>query len=161
MVTAIRLYRADLIKQFLTQDELWERIAEYGQTVDMFVPVIDDSIHWVGLFDDKRLFGIIFLHPHNSTTMIAHINIQKKDRYKLSRAGGIVGLEYIIENTDYDKVQTETPVIYPNVMKFVESMGFRKEGISRKSINKNTQLVDQVMYGATRQEIIEFLSKDK
>ncbi len=160
MVTAVRLHRADLIKQFLTQDELWERIAEYGQSKDDFMPVIDDFIHWVGLFDDNRLFGIIFLHPHNSTTLIAHINIQKKDRYKLSRKGGIAGLEYIIKNTDYQKVQTETPVIYPKVMLFVESMGFSKEGISRKSINKDTQLVDQVMYGITRQEIKEFLSKE-
>ncbi len=158
-IKAVRLYDSKLIEKFLTQDELWDRISEFGQNKADFIAPIVDVIEWVGLFNRNRLFGIIVIHQVTSISCVAHINIQKQDRYKLSTEAGIVGLKYIINETKYLKVNTEVAVIYPQVIKYVESLGFKTEGMNRKSTNKHNVIVDQELFGITRDEIINKLEK--
>lgn len=150
-----RLNDSKIIKYFLTDPDLWKRISETEQVMGDFTPVINDLIHWVGLYEDDRLFGMLIIHPENSVSALVHINILHNDRYKLSKQAGNLCLDYMINKTDYQKFHTKIPIIYDKVMKFVEYFGFTVEGIQRMSINKNNILVDQILYGITRKEIGE------
>ena len=159
MIHYKRLFEAELIKEFITEPWLWERVSEYGQQPEDFDAPITDAMHWIGLFEDDRLFGIGLMHGLNNTTVMIHINIQKDDRFKLSTKGGQLILQYFLNETDFQKINAEVPVIFKEVVKFTQSMGFSIEGLNRKSINKHNGLIDQINLGQTRNEVKEFLGK--
>jgi len=159
LIYAKRIHEADTIKHFLTVPELWDRISESGQKAEEFEPTMIDCVHWVGLFEESKMFGIGLCHPINNTTCMVHINIKREYRQRLGKQGGKLFLEYIVKKTDFQKVNAEVPVIYKNVAKFTEKMGFKIEGLNKKSINKNNTLHDQIMFGQTRHMIEEFLNK--
>lgn len=154
-----RLTDAKLIKEFLTEPELWDRVSEYGQESKDFEPSMDEIMHWIGLYTDDTLFGIGCIHATNATTAVIHINIQHDYRYKFAVSGGTMLLKYFLRWTDFDKLIAEVPVTYKAVVDFTQSMGFSVEGLNRKSINKDNRLVDQVNLGQTRNEIKDFLGK--
>jgi len=150
-----RLYDAELIQDFLTDPELWELISESGQKTEGFVVPINDSIHWVGLYDKDLLFGILVIHATTVTTGIVHINILKQYRSKYSTIAGLNCMDYMLYNTEFNKFNTEVPVIYPNVINYLKRFGFKNEGINRLSINKNNMIVDQKSFGITREELFQ------
>lgn len=157
MVYYKRLTDSKIITKFLTEPELWDRVSEYGQQAEDFEAPVTDAWHWIGLYTDGTLLGIGCIHATNSSTAVVHINIQHKYRHEFAVDGGKLILKYFLRWTDFDKLNAEVPVTYKAVVEFTKSMGFRVEGLNRKSINKHNGLVDQVNLGQTRTEIKEFL----
>jgi RimJ/RimL family protein N-acetyltransferase len=154
-----RLYDADLIKEFLTTEELWGKISESSQKPEELVIPIDDLIHWVGLYNvTDVLVGIFALHPQTITTCVTHINILEEYRRAYGLPVGLAVLNYMLYSTDYNKFNAEIAVIYPNVLKYTEYFGYKQEGVNRKSINKNNELIDQIYYGVTRTELSQHLT---
>lgn len=153
-----RLYDAAVIEQFLTEPDLWKLISETNQDPADFVAVIDDNVHWVGMYDDELLYGMLVVHTITPTTAVVHINILKEYRKKYSMISALMCMKYMIHNTDYNKFNTEVPEIYPNVEKFLLQFGFKVEGRNRNSINKDNILVDQTYFGITRDELVQSLN---
>jgi len=147
-----RLTDPDTIREFLIEDELWERISFLGQSKDFDVPIMDE-IHWIGLFiKPGTLVGLIMLHEVSAVTTISHINIHKKYRY-LSVEAGIAGGHYMLSKTKYSKFIAEIPVTYPDVIKYAMQVGYQKEGTNRKSILVAGKMIDQIHLGITRDEM--------
>ena len=161
MVTYERTINETLITHIITHDDIWDDICEYGQTPDEFHVTFVPSQHWVLLQVEHKVIGLFFLDALNSTTAMVHINILKKFRQKYSIMAGRACMKYMLNETDYNKFNTEVPENYPNVMLFLEKFGFIKEGINRNSINKNNTLTDQVYYGMTRVELNQFINRGK
>ena len=153
MIHYTRLLDGNVIKEFLTEPELWDRVSEYGQLAEDFEPVMDQIMHWIGLYTDDTLFGIGCIHATNSTTAIIHINIQHEYRHEFAVDGGVMLLQYFIHDTEFDKLIAEIPAPYAAVIEFTKSMGFSVEGLNRQSINKHNRLVDQINLVQTRNEI--------
>ena len=147
-----RLTDIDTIKTVMTDEEMWERISEDGQDRNDFEALIDDSFHWIGLYCGDILFGISLIHPHNTSTGVAHINILKPYRRDHGLQGGLMSLQYAT-GLEYHKYIAEVADVYPEVVGFIKKLGFIQEGLNRKSIMKGGKLVDQIWFGASITEI--------
>jgi RimJ/RimL family protein N-acetyltransferase len=153
-----RLYDADLIRDFMIQDELWERISEDGLDKDDFEVPIVDEFHWLGFFADDKMVGLFFIHPETLSTCQIHFSIAKQYRRLYSLRCALAGFTYLLDETHFSKFNTHVPACYPDVENFVVKLGFTKEGTNRMSINKNNTLIDQYYYGITRGEIANFMN---
>ena len=150
-----RLTDPVLINTTLKDPELFDRISESTQDPDDHELCVDDSIHWIGKFYNDTLIGISQIHHHNQSTGVIHINVLSPYRKDHGLMGGIMLLEYAILHCNYDKYIAEIPIVFPDVMGFAAKCGFIIEGVNRKSVRKGGILVDQIMYGITRDELID------
>ena len=139
---------------------MWKNISEDGQDPDEFEPPFDELIHWVGAYkDDGEIIGLFFIHPKSHSRAEIHINILEDYRMKYARLAGYMIMQYVIEYTDYQKLEADIPVIYPNVLNFALWNGFTIEGTSRKSIVRDGELINQHILGMTKEEIEQWLIK--
>jgi RimJ/RimL family protein N-acetyltransferase len=143
-----RTFDTCLIKSIVL--EMWDNVCEDGHTIDEWDPT-PDSCGWFKIND----WGLYSLHAANKTTLEMHAFIRPKYRKQYSDQSGILILNYILNELPdrYKKVITEVPAIYPNVKDFCLRHGFQLEGTNRLSHQKNGVLVDQWMFGITRDEI--------
>lgn len=159
-VTSKRTYDAALIRSIVTAPGIWECVSENGQQKHDYEPPIIDAIEWVALTNEKsQVIGVLLIHPLNTVTCECHINIIPKYRQEYSMLAGLACRRYMLEDTEYDKFNTQVPDIYPNVAKFLKQFGFVHEGTNRKSINKHDTLVDQHHYGITRPELTNIIKE--
>ena len=61
---------------------------------------------------------------------------------------------------DFEKLVSETPVIYRHIKLFALQQGLRVEGLLTKSFEKDGELHDQWIMGISRQEITERLARE-
>lgn len=133
-------------------DELFTRIAEDGMEPENFSFNLDDGYFFMIEVEGKDI-GFWMLHHINSTCLSIHANILKEHREHALKAGDlIVKWFYNAAPSKYQKLIAEIPVIYPEVYHYTKKYGFHDEGINRKSIRKDGQLVDQYRLGLTREE---------
>ena len=132
----------------------WEEISEDG--VDHYLPDIVNE-YWLCLNNGKDIVGGYRLHQINSVTWQGHVFMIPGFRTQYAKDGCILTLKWLLENTDCKKLIADVPKRYPNVMAFLENIGFKNEGVNRQSFTKDNQLWDIVNYGLTRKEIEELL----
>ena len=141
---------------FIFKDaEIFDRISEDGHTVDNFdIPFDGKHLYMMIMLDDLAV-GVWCLYPANKSTMNIHCNILQ-DYRKHGMAASKLIIEWFLESCpkQYCKLNAEIPVIYKDVYHFSLNNGLIKEGINRKSILKNGELVDTYMLGITKQEAI-------
>ena len=157
-----RLTDPETIQNVMTDPEMWERISEDGQDPTKFVAIIDEILHWIGLYHGDTLFGVSCIHPHSANVGVSHINILEPYRKDHGLRGGLMSLQYAVKHTEYAKYISEVAIIYPEVSGFIGKLGFVREGINRQSMLKGGEMIDQIMFGATINEIedaIEQLEK--
>lgn len=142
----------DKVMEFLSDPELFERIAEDGILYSDYYPPKEHI--YLGIIEDENMIGFWWLHPENSTTMGIHCNIKKEYRQHGVEAGWLfLGHVYNDFPASVQKLNCKIPVTYPDVYNFTKKFGFTDEGIDRKSIVKGGELVDQYILGITREEI--------
>lgn len=152
----------DEIRKVLLNPEIWERISEYGQSQDEFDPPIDDDIYWLAVRDDNdEIVGMFFLHPESSYTAMVHINILQQHRKEHAANAAYEFLKFVVNETVFEKVHAEIPTINPDVVKFTIKQGFRVEGLSRQSIYKKGEMMDQFRLGITRSEIEQWIKEQE
>ena len=149
---------ADEVSQILRDPEIFERIAEDGQTLeDMEIP-FDESQCYMLIEVEDMIIGVWCLYPANSSTLNIHCNILKDYRQHAEEAAKLIVKWFAEESpSQYIKLNAEIPVIYPDVYFFTKKFGFLDEGINRQSICKNGGIIDQWRLGLTRGEAVDFL----
>ena len=75
-----------------------------------------------------------------------HVQILPKYRKEHSKEFGIKGMQWLWNNTDYNMLVAAIPEIYPNVVRYAESQGFKvfdavKDGYKNNGIICNTLLL--------------------
>lgn len=153
-ITAERTDDTALIKGVITQ--LWDTVAEDGMSLeDWSADCVSEC--WL----DIQGMAVFCLHPANATTLIMHAHVRKSYRPRYSVAIGDAVWSWVLAEcpVQYQKFICAIPVIYPNVKKYVESMGMVEEGINRLSYTKHGKIVDQWNMGITRQEIEDFMNE--
>jgi len=160
MIMLKKAESADEVGIILRDPELFERIAEDGHSVDDYdIPFDECQRYMMIMFNDKAI-GVWNLYPLNTVTLNIHCNIIKEYR-EHGKEAAILILKWFINDcpVQYQKLNAEIPVIYPEVYHFTKGFGFIDEGLNRLSIMKSEELVDQYRLGITRQEANMFLEQ--
>lgn len=155
MYTVERVTDRATVESFMFHHDLWDRSSEDGS---------EKSIHDAYLLAPQCYFllvsfggepvGMMVCHEGLSKSVEIHIKVKPEDRKKHAVKVGDMSLFWLMENTEYNKVITWVPEIYPAVRAFCKrKYGFIEEGCNRKSFNKNGKMIDMYLYGLTRSEI--------
>ena len=138
----------DLIKRIFCDPEIYARISDDGSPESKdFNPVKPcDYVYY--LTDDSETC-LVYFHWKNSVTLEGHIQILKNHRDKAMEFGSLAK-KWVWDNTEAQKIEVTIPVIYQDVLKFIQKQGFKLEGLSKNSYLKNDKLHDQVYLGLER-----------
>ena len=135
----------------------WDTVAEDGLDLDDAV-IETQNITWLIIEEDNEMLGMFSMVPLGEVTLEGHAHVLKKHRDKAKEIG-LSCIKWFVDNAEekYQKLNTQVPVIYPNVYHYTLKIGLKDEGLNRLSHRKNGKLHDQHMVGATRTELKEFI----
>lgn len=112
--------------------------------------------YWVGVVAGGKLAGCYRLHQLNGVCWQVHAFILPDYRREWSMKASKALLKWAVDSIeDLNKIICEVPAIYPNVIKHVEAQGFTWEGCNRGSFRKHGEIVDQIRFGITKEEITD------
>lgn len=142
-----------LIESVIKDPEIFARISEDGVSIEDYE--IPENVTYLLILKDTEIIGTWCIYPTNKTTLNIHCNILESHRHHGKEAGKLI-LEWFVDRTsiNYQKLNAEIPLIYPEVYHYTKKFGFKDEGINRKSISKQGELVDQWRLGITRDEVL-------
>ena len=153
MITLKQAETAEEVYPILTDPELFGRIAEDDMESASYELPFDGHQCYMLIMQDDKTLGVWNLYPVNQSTLNIHCNILKEYREHGKSAGRLIVDWFAHECFEqYQKLNAEIPVIYPEVYHYTKKYGFHDEGINRKSIRKDGQLVGQYRLGLTRDE---------
>jgi hypothetical protein len=155
MVIAERTTDVALISSIMTNPDIWSTVAEDGQSPDKY----DPEAHAVCWLEMRNAAGIVVglysLEVKNGAMLEIHAQVLPEYRKEYSRETGLAALRWVYNEApdSYQKLTAQVPDIYPNVIKFLLSFGFHREGRLAKSYRKNGELHDLHVFGLERREI--------
>lgn len=153
MIIAERTFDTKLIRSIMTQDDVWATVAEDGQKKDDFIPFVESDC-WLKMMLGNTCVGLFVFERLNKVLLDVHPAILPEYRGKIGHYAGVEHLRWIYENEPAcQKIVASIPVIYKHVKLYANMLGYRNEGINRKSYMKNGILHDQWMLGITRNEM--------
>lgn len=132
----------DIIKRVMLDEWVLDRVSEDGCGADDLV-IDSGAVYLV----DSDISGLGIFHLVNVITCQFHI--QMLDKLKAMEFGAAC-LDFIFDNTNLNKIIAQIPEIYPDVCRFTEKHGFKKEGVSEGSYLKNGNISSLIYYGLTR-----------
>lgn len=147
-----------LVASVLAHHEIFDCITEDG--IEELPQLTGDDLDkdcYLLMKVKGSIAGVYILQAVNGVELDIHANFLPTFRKEHARPLTKMMYEWVRENTGYEKLTAQVPVIYPNVMGFCELFGMQREGVNRKSWRKRGELHDQVRYGITAGEIDEFL----
>jgi len=140
----------DFIKEFLLQDDLYER-ASSGEDKEDFSP--KDGV-WLLVIREDDVIGVIFCEQDNSVTMRIHPYMIKEYRYLVRYMMKCFYNWFLTTNAL--KLIVSIPSFYKKMYNSALKTGFTLEGVNRKSYLKDGVLYDQWTLGMTREEITQW-----
>lgn len=152
MIECIRITDYALAQKLI--NACWHETME--DNVTSYMPDIVNE-YWIGLYVDNEVMGCYRLHQLNTATWQGHAFMLPNYRKGYSKEGCLATLRWLLDNTDCQKLIATVPVLFGNVMNFLERVGFKEEGNNRESYTKKGQLWDVIQYGLTRKEIEELV----
>ncbi len=154
MLTLKRITDIEIIKKVLFSDCIWDRISEDEQTRESFEFENNKNYLWIGVYLDKKIIGMFFLHPTNNTTIQIHIHILEKFREKYAYESGAKIISWFIHEAPKNivKMIAEIPALYQDVYHYSKKFNFVDEGLNRASFKKNRIMHDQYRIGITKKE---------
>lgn len=128
-------------------DELKNRV--FQDYVDLSSNPLPVDCMYIGCFVNGIAAGCFFVKKTTKHTVEVHINMLKKYRgYSLFFAKNLK--KTLFENKDIMRIETQIPVYYKNMVKFVQSLGFVIEGERRSSFLKNGVFHNTFIIGLIR-----------
>lgn len=143
-----------LIKAVVTNEGIWERVAEEGVDKEGFWPGVDDNTTWLLCIANGDICGIILAHVETSCAIAIHPYLMREHRKK-GREMMTALFKRFIEHTpkEFVKIQAVVPDCYKSTQNFAKRVGFTEEGNIRCSYRKGVKVFDRKIYGITRDEI--------
>lgn len=145
----------DYVKEVIIDDpEMFDRCSDDYMKDDLNVM---DGRLWLECLKDHKRMGLGCVLFESNSVLSVHIHIPKHNRGRGTKEIGKAILNWIVKNSPntIHKINTQIPVIYRDVIIFALSLGFKKEGVDRKSIMKDGKLLDRVCLGICFEEIVK------
>lgn len=146
-----RTWDKELIRSILTDERIWNTIAEDGQESGLFEIDLNKNIFLV-VNHEKICIGIYILHAFNGSTLEIHANILPQYRKLFATESGEKMLEWFRDNgpEKYQKLIAMIPTLYEHVYHFTINRGFKDEGLLTKAYRKKGKLHDIHILGLER-----------
>ena len=155
MITSERLW--DVLIVHAIFHDMWDEIAE-DDAVDVLPDVIGKI--YVGLYNDSHLLGCFQLIQRTSVNWEIHTCLLKQYRKKFATLCGLEIYRWILNNIPgFHKLTSCVPQSQRHVLQYALKMGMVKEGVNRWSFAKNNSIMDQILVGITREEMIAKLKE--
>jgi len=141
-----RLYDYEIVLG--TMDAVWDDIAETG--VDKYKPDLINDI-WLGLFLEGEYLGMYRFNSLSSILLEGHVFMLPEKR-EHSFQGGRSVMNWLLENSLFNKIVVNIPECFPNVIKFVKSLGLVEQGYNSECWDRNG-ICGIYQYGITREQM--------
>ena len=138
----------DLVSSILTDDSVFPWIIDDG-----FDPLTKGKMAEILLSNPSiyvlspNPYSVFVLTPRNAVTYDGHVNVLPAGRGKMALLAERAGISWMFENTPCQKIQGWTPAHYKHVLEYHIRVGFKEEGISRKSWLSGGKLYDEILFG--------------
>jgi RimJ/RimL family protein N-acetyltransferase len=136
------------IKRILSDPWLADRITEDGAE-GMEIPVDGGVVYLV----DENDSGVFIIQQLGAVEAEIHINMTQEGR-KVSEEFATECLRMIWAETGLKKLVAQIPECYPDVIRFAEKMGLKREGVNEGSYLKG-RLFNKVYLGIKRPEAVK------
>jgi len=147
-----RSFNKDIVDYILLHEDIFHTISE-----DHILPKPHsfdlDKDAYVTVTVNNQTIGLYIFNAINSVTLGIHAHILKEFRKEYAIESGQKALQWIVNNTQHEKVIAEVPECYVNVVGFCKVNGLIVEGVNRLSYRKDGQLIDVINLGITKEEI--------
>jgi len=132
-------------------DELFDDVSDDLSDVEELV--VDEKHIWIKVTVDGELAGYYWLHPYTNSVMQIHVNVLKPFRKYKDEIKETVQVEILKHLPDHiDQLISVIPEIYPNVLAYSLSCGFKLKGCIREVYLKNGTYWDYDIVGITVEE---------
>lgn len=147
-----RTFDVDYIRSAVTHPAVWKWASDDSCDVDTYQPPMGDHVYWLKMTHDGQNCGVYMVHAHNSTTCEIHTCLFPESRGRIAKIAAREVLEWVFSNTGFTKVVTSVPVNNIHAYAYAKRAGLIDEGLNRKSIKVNGEIIDQFTLGITSEE---------
>lgn len=150
-----RIFDKEIISSVLNHPKVQKHVRDdFSLGCDLEYPIID-HVYYVACFDDSVLVGLFVGTAVSMTIMDCHTSILPEFWGDKAKEAGRLAIDWAFSNTGFDKLVGCTPITNKLAIKYNEDIGFEREGINKKSIMKNGQLIDQIYFGLERRRWVQ------
>lgn len=100
-------------------------------------------------------FTVFMLLPRSLTTYEVHTAILPEGRGRMAVEAGKAAARWMFEHTTCEKLVGDVAADQKAMLLYSRLVGFKREGICTKSIRRNGQLLDQVMFGLEKESLCQ------
>ena len=122
-----RSYDYALIKQIMTEPQIWQEICgNYGDRIEEFNPIEDNYVYLIG-YDKLNIIGLFIIHESEYGYQ-CHVQVIPERRKQYATEFGEKVIQWTWDNTDINKLTALIPNNFTNVISFAELQGFKVAG---------------------------------
>ena len=152
-----RIFNAELLAEVVTDDQLWEAVSEDGSVGKTeYVKLLDmEAMYVLALIsgeENTELHGFVIGRHHTTTVIETHVAIRPEywghaDNVRL----GQLACTWLLTLEGVEKLVASIPVPDKEVLRYSQRVGFKREGVNKKSFLRNGELLDQYYVGMTNE----------
>lgn len=149
-----RTHDMALVEVIVRNPAIWPHIHDDGTPED-WVPVDHDGFYWMLVtLPDGQTGGVFLVHAVNSHCYEMHTCLLPEAWGALAYEAGQKLAAWVFAELDCHKLITNVPAYNRLALRFAKRGGMQQEGINRASFMRNGVMVDQIMLGITKEELI-------
>ncbi len=149
-MTLCRTFDMDRVRQIITAPEIYRHVGDDGSPkAEDYMPPDNPAVIYLGVSDDGPVDGVFVLMPQNTATVEVHTCLTKP-LWGQAVEACIRGIQWIWENTGYQRIVTNVPVPNRLAAKLSTRSGMEMFGVNKASFLKDGRLYDQLMFGISK-----------
>lgn len=133
-------------------EEAWEIVKDDSPVkFTDYSPVMDEDNRWYASYEEDTLVSLFYVHRLNLITWQLHIHFRPEYWGKgYSSPHGKEQMDIIWKETGCKKVYALVPSYATYVLDLAKRYGFKQEGRTKRSFQKNGVIYDQIHIGVYR-----------
>lgn len=148
-----RTHDMELVDSIMRHPQIWPHVHDDG--AEDWQPVDHEGIFWMLITrDNGEVGGVFMVHATNSYCYEMHTCLLPETwGAEAARAAQLLA-GWVFRETPAEKLVTNVPAYNRAARRFAIAGGMQQEGVNRASFMKNGVMVDQIMLGITKEELI-------
>lgn len=150
-VTSVVLTDAELIASTIRHPRIWPSVSDDGSPLpEDFMPIMSDSVIYLGMFESGAFHGLFMLHQHNAICWEVHTCLLPTARGN-AHCFAEKCVEWVFSETACRRLITNVPAGNALAIRLASSVGMIQFGINHASFLKNGAVLDQIMLGISKE----------